>query len=254
MIRRYNYTGRKALSRADAQVFVEEQPLQFEAVLRLGDYELPDDAKVFVEAYRQTSWMRFDFGIVAAIEAPADCRLTEFETRDGVLFRVKVTAASAPTGRLLAEADQLSPLRQKESDEQPREPLLPIKPEDLGEETFRVDYAGERPILKINKRAGDWRTLARHPAFVCLVLPEVLREILTRVLSIEEYYETEDDSDWRARWLRFGSLIPGSSEPPASKDEEDRFDDWVNDAVAAFARLHHMRNRFNLFWSGGAES
>lgn len=253
MIRRYNYTGRKKLNRADVQVFIDDDPLRFQVALKLDEYELPNDAKVFVEAYRQTSWMRFDFGTIATTHAPGDCRLAEFETREGVLFRVKVTAAAAPEGKLLAEADQIPPIHQAEAAEEVPEPLLPIKPEDLGEEVFRVDYEGERPILKVNKRFGDWRALVRSPAFVCFALPQVLREILTRVLWVEQYYDTEEETDWQARWLRFASLIPGSSEPPESKDEKDRFDDWINDAVSAFARMHGMKNRFNLFW-GGAES
>jgi hypothetical protein len=65
-------------------------------------------------------------------------------------------------------------------------------------------------------------------------------------------YETEDPTDWRARWLRFAAALPGSSEPP-EEEEKDRFDNWINEAVAAFARMHGMKNRFNLYWSGGAE-
>ncbi len=247
MIRRYNYTGRKKLNRADAQVLIDNGPLRFQAALKLGEYGLPADAKVFVEAYRQTNWMRFDFGTVAATKTPNDRQLTEFDTQEGILFRVKVTAATTPEGRLLAEADQISPIHQ--AGEEARDPLLAIKPEDLGEEVFRVDYEDGPPILKVNNRFGDWRALVRHPAFACFALPQVLREILTRVLWVEEYYDTEDESDWQARWLRFASLIPGSSEPPESKDEKDRFDYWINDAVAAFARMHGMKNRFNMFWT-----
>jgi hypothetical protein len=73
------------------------------------------------------------------------------------------------------------------------------------------------------------------------------------VLYVEKHYDTEDLADWRARWLKFASVIPGSSES-LEEDEQDRFDDWVNEAVTAFARMHGMKNRFNVFWSGGAES
>ena len=39
--------------------------LSFDAKLDLTGYDLPDDARVFVEAYRQTSFMRFPHGTVA---------------------------------------------------------------------------------------------------------------------------------------------------------------------------------------------
>jgi len=255
VIRRYNYTGRKAVSRADAQVFITEEPLRFDAQLNLDGYKLPPDAKVFVEAYRQTNWMRFDFGMVSAVKPPGDCRLLNFDTREGVLFRLKVSATALPEGRLLAEADQISPVDRAEAGNEKRDPLLPIKPEDLAEEVFRVDFEeSDRPILKVNKTFGDWRALVRHPAFVCFALPQALREILSRILWIEKHYETDDDANWRDRWLRFASSLPGSSQPPEGEDEQDRFDDWVNDAVAAFARMRGLKNRFNLFWTGGAES
>lgn len=252
MIRRYNYTGRKAIDRSDTNVRIEEHPLRFHAALALGDYGLPADAKVFVEAYRQTNWMRFDFGTVGTVQPPGDLRLSEFDTREGLLFRVRVTATANPEGRLVAEADQISPVHIQETGDETREPLLPIKPADLGDEVFRVDFT-DRPILLINSQFGDWRALARSPFFVSMALPQALREILTRVLHVEEYFETDDPSNWRARWLKFATTLPASSEPPA-EEEEDRFDDWINDAVAAFARMHGIKNRFNIFWSGGTES
>ena len=252
MIRRYNYTGRKTINRSNATVLIEDDPLRFQAALSLGDYNLPADAKVFVEAYRQTNWMRFEFGTVGNVQACGDLRLADFDTREGLLFRVRVTATANPEGRLLAEADQISPVHSKDAGEDARESLLPIKPEDLGERLFRLDFV-DRPILLINKQFGDWRSLARSPAFVCVALPQALQEILTRVLWIEQYYETEDAADWKARWLKFASLLPGSTEPPGEQ-EEDRFDDWINEAVAAFARMHGMKNRFDVFWSGGTES
>ena len=252
MIRRYNYTGRKAINRSDANVAIEENPLRFHAALALGDYKLPADARVFVEAYRQTNWMRFDFGTVGTVKVPGDLRLSEFDTREGILFRVRVTATANPEGRLLAEADQVSPVHHiTETGEESREPLLPIKPADLGEEVFRVDF-DDRPLLLINNQFGDWRALAHSPFFVCMALPQALREILTRLLRVEQHFDTEDPSNWRARWLMFAAALPGSSDPPEEEDK-DRFDDWINDAVAAFARMQGMKNRFNVFWSGGAQ-
>lgn len=253
MIRRYNYTGRKAINRSDTYVRIEEDPLRFQAGLALSGYDLPGNAKVFVEAYRQTNWMRFDFGTVGAMAEGGDLRLTEFDTSEGILFRVRVTATADPEARLLAEADQISPVHSKETGEEAREPLLPIKPEDLGEEVFRVDFS-DRPILLINRQFGDWRALARNPFFVCMALPQALREILTRILRVEQHFETEDPDDWRDRWLRFASALPGSSEPPEGEEDKDRFDDWVNESVAAFARMQGMKARFNSCWSGGVES
>jgi hypothetical protein len=213
---------------------------------------LAKDARVFVEAYRRTNWMRFDFGTVAQVVAPPDLRLTTFDSHEGVLFRVRVTATANNQGQLLATADQISPVHKDQEGEEGREPLLPIKPADLGEEVYRVDLS-DAPLLLVSNQFGDWRALARSPLFVCMALPQALREILTRILRVEKYFETDDPSNWCARWLKFAATRAGSSDPP-KEGEEDRFDEWVDDAVSAFARMHGIKSRFNAYWSGGAES
>src|SRR5437016_2570906 len=105
-ISRLNYTGRKRLNRKDVQILLLEPsggPLSFEAKLKLAEYKFPADALVFVEAYRQTQWMRFTFGKVGAVVPPVDRRLTEFDSPDGILFRVRVTSSSDREGVMLAE-------------------------------------------------------------------------------------------------------------------------------------------------------
>lgn len=175
MIRRYNYTGRKRINRSDVQVFVEDSPLRFEIAAFLSEYKLPSEAKVFVEAYRQTNWMRFDCGKVGEFHSGLTWPLTEFDTREGILFRLRVSESESLQGRLLAEADQIFPNVRGGHDEEKRSPLLPVKPEDLGDEVYRIDYGDSEPILKINNRFGDWRVLALHDAFLSLVLPQLLR-------------------------------------------------------------------------------
>src|SRR5580704_5818632 len=111
-IKRINSTGRSKIVRGDARISVRPDPdgvLTFDATINLTDYGLPYDAHVFVEAYRQTTFMRFRHGTVAAPQPPGDLarRLTEFATGDGLLFRVKVTSTGDRAGVLLAEADRL---------------------------------------------------------------------------------------------------------------------------------------------------
>ena len=181
MIRRFNYTHRIRIRRKDVRITLEEDngKFSFDADLSaLAGYELPPESLVFVEAYRQTNWMRFDFGQVGAIAPQKNRALSQFDSPEGLLFRVKVT----PKGdihTLLAEADRI-PLMRPDEAEGERIPLLPVKPQKLGEEIYRVDFSGDRPLLLINSEAGNYTDIGRSPAFVSLVYPAVLREILTR--------------------------------------------------------------------------
>src|SRR5258708_2775968 len=132
-IRRVNSTGRKKIVRQDARIFVRADSdgvLTFDAVLDLTDYDLPNDATVFVEAYRQTTFMRFPHGTVAAPQPSHDSsarRLADFASGDGLLFRVKVTSTGERAGVLLAEADRI-PISDNEEQPDNRIALLPIAP------------------------------------------------------------------------------------------------------------------------------
>ncbi len=245
MIRRINYTGRRRISRDHVQIIIQEgNPAKFNAKLELAAYRLPADAIIFVEAYRQTLLIRFNYGTVSKIQPPSDLSLNEFESTEGILFRVKVTSQSPEKGKLLAEADRIKFRRTEEEEE--RVPLLPVVPQDLGHEITKIDFADE-PRLLINSAVGDFRNLALSPFFICLIYPQVLREILTRILRIERYYDTDDPEDWKSRWLQYAMMLPGIEKPP-EEDEELQIDDWIDEVVAAFSRKHEMLQHFQNFW------
>jgi hypothetical protein len=251
--RRLNYTGRQRITRGDVRITACEragQPPTFDAAIRMEGYRLPADALVCVEAYRQTRWMRFDFGTVGALVPPLDRALTEFESLDQILFRVKVTSASGDRqGLLLAEADQI-PIRRPEDSEEERIPLFPVAPDDLGAEVYRVDFSDGPPKLLVNRTVGDWRQVAQSPPFRSLVYSAALRQILTRILCIERYGDIDDAEDWRSRWLRFAVGLSGVGDVPDTEDL-DACEVWIDAAVAAFARQFQMTDQFHTFWRGG---
>jgi hypothetical protein len=249
MIRRINFTGRKKILREDARVSVRSDPddvLTFDASLNLVDYELPGDALVFVEAQRQTTFMRFPHGTVAAPQVPSDVsrRLTEFSTSDALLFRVKVTSAGERAGVLLAEADRI-PVSDDAEQPDNRIPLLPPLGQDLGQETWRLDFSGTSgPQLLVNSRLGDWKAVAACPVFRSLVYPAAMRQVLWYVYKVEEVRDTDDPDAWQSRWLRFAASLPGVGTPPSESEDDDDWDEWITGAVDSFARQHEMADHF----------
>jgi hypothetical protein len=243
MIRRFNYTGRKKILREDVPfALTGAKPVWgFNVDLgKLTTYDLPHDARVYVEAYEQASYMRFDFGMVSAISTPsADARLlTEFEGSDGVRFRVKVVDAS-PEAKLLAEADGILPLSPEEA-EQNKLPLLPVRHHNLHQEIWRIDFEDgtqNRPTLLISEQIPDRIAFVRSPAFTAMAWPALFREILTRILLIEKHYEVDDPDDWRSMWLLFArTFVPGSSVPK----DADTANDWINDIITAFCEKNAL--------------
>lgn len=249
MIRRLNYTGRVKIRREDVlvQVSSSEDGVSISANLTLADYDFPADASVSLEAYRQTTWMRFPYGTVGDIQAPPleKRRLAEFEAPDGVLFRLKITQAGAKP-ILLGVADRIpagSP-----SDEADREPLLPVFPSQLGDEIWQLDTSDE-PRLLVNKSAvSDWRQLAISPIFVALVYPEALRQILHYILISEQHRDVDDEFDWRSKWLRFSTLLPGVDRELPDKDNEESTRQWIADAVSAFSKKLTLAHKFADAW------
>jgi hypothetical protein len=241
-VRRLNFTARQRIAQSDVDVILqraEDGPAVFNVVLDLSLYEFPFDARVFVEAYRQTTLMRFDFGSVSAPTPPMDRSLVDFPSADEILFRVRVTATSGLPGVLLGEADQIRPHEHEEQRDR-RLPLLPVIPDDLGEEVWRVDFNGGTMLL-ISRDLPNWKQTVSSDTFRALVYPAAMREILERILLIEGYHDLDDPGDWRSRWLLFGSRVPGSRPVPKARDAQE---EWIEDAVAAFARHFHLRSRY----------
>ena len=251
-IRTLNYTNRQRILREDVYICVVEErgDARFDAGLRLARYKLPGDARVFVEAYRQAHYMRFDFGQVGAMRSPDDRCLTDFDSVEGVLFRVKVVTPADPRGLLLAEVDQIRSRNSSDEDERRRPLLIPRPSWDLDDEIWTLEYDTQDTRLLINATLGDWRAMARDPVFIALVYPSALRSILWRVLNDEGgWRDTGDASDWRSRWLSFAAGLPGVGDPP-NGEKETQIEDWIDSAASAFCRHHNIRAIYEDYWAG----
>lgn len=248
---RLNYTGRKKISRKDALITLVDNnhaPPSFKAELRLNDYNLPDSALVCIEAYRQTSWMRFDFGTVGSLVVRKECLLSEFDTVGGVLFRIKVTSDERPHGKLLAAVNGIRP-RKPSQEDQNRIPLLSVRSQEI-DSIWKIDYSEDEPLLLINRAAGDKDIIALSPEFRSLVFPAVMREILTYILYRDRPSELDDLNDWRVRWLQFSRLLPGVDDEIPPEDNEVEITEWIDDTVASFSRQQKTADVFLGFWQG----
>ena len=210
--------------------------------LALESYSLPAEARVFVEAYRQTVCERFSLNTVASCNTPWIGRLDSFGSPEGVLFRIKVTSQPASRGLLLAIADRIRPV----TDESPTRSFLPVLPKDLGEQTFRVAWDGsDEPLLEVNKRLG--KEIVHSTEFRAFAMPAVMQEILTRFLVIEKRADTSEDASACTHWLNFGTRMAGRKPPdPVSDDEEDPYLDWIDDAVRGFCEHYSLCSKFDI--------
>lgn len=254
MIRRLNYTGRRRIRRDDIGIRIQtngDEVPSVDATLSLARYRLPSDARVFVEAYRQTAWQRFDFGTVGELRPPPDRGLSAFGSTEGVLFRVKVVEVPSAAGgnrpaRIFAHADSIRPRAVKERE---KRSLLAIDQGDFRDEVWRLEFdESGPPVLKVSRHlVPDWRSLPGTREFVTLALPEIFRSILKHIVLVEKHTDLDDVEDWRTQWLRFAAGLPGAAgAPPRSEDGE--VERWIDDAVAAFCRKAQIAGRFREWY------
>lgn len=249
---RFNFTGRRRISHSHVRISVTGIGgiETFTAELQLDKYRFPPAAAVVVEAWRQLELRRFDFGTVGNLQPPGSCRLSEFGTAVGVRFRVKVVSTEPPRGQLLGVADRILPMDEHE-ESLLRVPLLAVKSQDMGREIWRLDFSDE-PLLLVNHRVVGRKSLVQSPEFQSLILPEILRSILNRIILVEGQRSTEDADDWTSRWLRFALSLPGVG--PLSEQGDTELDvDWIDSAVGSFCRWRGVDCQFAAFWQDPAD-
>ena len=241
MIRRFNYTSRARIRKSDVAITFDAgtKPLSFDAQLNLDGYSLAPTARVFVEAYRGNSFMRFDYGTVEALVPPQNRRLLEIEGDKFSRFRVKVV--DEDSGRLFAVSSQLIP---GADSHEGLEALLPLHLTDTGNQIWRLKFDAEGVRLELNQRKDG---IQRSGEFRALVFPSVVREVLFRIIFIEkqgkEEPEDSEKSPW-GKWLEFVSGFypeeyPGPHEEAAGEDVQV-FLDWIEGAVEAFCAKNRI--------------
>ena len=233
--RRLNSTERLRITRNHITIKLEE-PADFmsfpwaSAKIDLSDLKLPLNARVAIDAYFRNSSMRFNCGTVGSLFVPDRMDLTDIDRGGAIRFRLLVID-SIGSGRILASAEGLRPVRDKEGPD--RQPLLPLLERDLVGELWRVDVDRRTgPILLVNNSvpglAGQLRT---SPLVQGLILPHALRTVLQ---ELGPPGEDEEDDSWGQGWRRFLAEMGVSIEPDDTDDPQEALTDWIQDAVDAF--------------------
>lgn len=240
MISRINRTERKRILKRDIELKLraaedEDAPI-FDLDMQLGDYDFPESAYVRAEAWRGHAVQRWDYGTVGNMRQPSDARRRLTDVPPSARFRVFVVAADG-SGKLLGHASNLMP-------ELPLNSRLPLEERDLGEVVWRVDFDGEdgNPVLLVNRNVAGISEAVRHdPTFRSLVMPEVFRSILTRMVLIDRADPADTEGPW-ADWFDLARAYLPTEEPPSpptvdASETGDAHDahQWIDAVVSALA-------------------
>jgi len=238
-ISRLNYTGRRRIPREQVMIGVSGTGADavVGAMFDLRALGFPDTARVVLEAQAGWTVQRFDFGTVGHYREPSDRRLAEFSSLAGLLFRLKVIATGDHDGRLLGVADKLKPSGAIELSTQ--QSFVVVRPQDLGDRVWKIDFDEDQPLLLINNRLLDSQDFLKRKDVSALVLPEALQRILTMAA---DHGNDEAGAGWQTMAMRLGERLAGRVAPPSTDGEE--IERWVDEAVSAFARRHQFMDAF----------
>jgi hypothetical protein len=250
MIRKYNYTGRGKINKNRIQIsIIDDKPYKsFNASFDLKDLGLSDQAKIYIEPYYKSSFMRFYFGTISKEKKPDNTSLIDIPSTDIIKFRIKVVDETNKVGRILRIADKIKP--KKPGDEGNRMSILPIDwSKDLDQQIFRVTFpANDFPILEINGRIENRKELLKNdPIFRSLIFPSVIKDIAVKIAITAASDEFEEgDNSWQSTWLIFiKQVLHVNTEIKFDNDDdEDSINEWVEDVVTAFCRINKFRSKF----------
>lgn len=248
MIRKFNYTGRRKLKRERVSIsVVDERPYKsFTATLDLKGLGLSEDAKIYIEPYYKSSFMRFPFGTVANPQMPGNTILTEIPSTSIVLFRIKVVDETRKVGRIIRIADRIKPINPEDSGN--RMSILHIDwDQDLDQQIFRVTFPdNDYPRLEINKRIENAKELIKsNQIFRSLVFPVAIRQVAEKIAMTWSDFDEEDDS-WQSTWLKFikQALNVNIEVEFDENSTDDEINYWVEEIVSAFCRKNKFRTKF----------
>lgn len=248
MIRKFNYTGRRKLNRQRIDIsVVDDRPYKsFTATLNLEGLGLSDDAKVYVEPYYKSSFMRFSFGTVANQQLPENTILSDIPATSIIRFRIKVVDETKRLGRIIRVADKIKP-KNPEADSGNRMSILHIDwDKDLDQQIFRVAFPdNDYPRLEINKKIENAKELVKtDQIFRSLVFPVAVRLVAEKIANTRNDFE-EGDSSWQSTWLKFiKEILHVSIDVEFEDDNDDEINHWVEEVVSAFCRKNKFRKSF----------
>ena len=229
MINHFNYTNRRTIPHKAVRFqIVDGMPKRFTAAFDFAEFDLPADAKVYVEALSgssKTTPLRFCFGTVAAVVPPDKTELGNLSV-DSVVFNVRVIDETTDMGRVLGVCERIRPSGSDNPGETGRLSILPVMATDtLGERVWRLEFANDHLWLEVNSKIIGVKDLAqRNQQFFSLVYPEVVRQVLTEVTLNRGRFEVVNDDGRLARPVASlrRAVAPAKATAPRHRSNQNR--------------------------------
>lgn len=176
----------------------------------------------------------FDLGTAAKIDT-TPMVLTELATDATVRFRVMFYESH--DSRIVAAAENIKPVDEDGSSHS----LVSIQPGRLDGPLWKLELSDatseNQPVIHVEEELfNSAKTAVSSPIFMSLVIPEVLRQIATRI--VRDIDGADRDSSWIGKWIDYFEKINTNSLEDLQTDSERA--DWIDDCARLFCRRGNM--------------
>lgn len=239
-----NFSGRRPIRHEDVRLEIDpdEHAIRVTGAVDVSALDLPDEARVIVELYREIYSERHEVRLADLTQL--DLRFSPHPAPSTLLCNIRVISADTP-GLILAAAERVRP---DASTELGGRSLLPIDFRDLGPQLWELNLDDDQPILIVNTQLMDPGAVARDPRFQILVFPVALRQVcrwLARQLAAGDV-----DEGPAAMWRDF--IRDLDVEPVATEETPSETDpSWIEDAADRFMARISAVTKWNELTEGG---
>ncbi len=241
---RFNFTGRKRVLEAEAKVHVlkDVTPLRvrLEQTFSSKNIYSPNDL-VTLEAIRRTKLRRHPLGTVGDLQQDTIANFPDFHDGKEVYYRLRIFDPDTHIIKGLAKTLKDADKEQKPTDLQPLLGVALSQPDDnLGNRFWLVKMTTtDNPVLIISSKKFSSYEPVKSAEFKALVLPEVLRQVLS--YAFMHCSPSGSFPTWAEKWRTFVGVnlgVPGCPESvpePVSENYMIETEKWIDDAVRIFA-------------------
>ena len=199
----------------------------------LRDYEFPNQAKIFLEAYNRLDIDLIELGDVQSVsQGKVKKRLHSFELsqRSKIKFRLKIV--DIKTWRLLGLAEKLKERREADS-------LLSIRTDNKIHTVYKIDWDDpDHPTLVIHQELNECLSYIKP-----LLAEMVCREVLQGLLFSQKDKFDEDEIE-NHKWIKFAKKYKYQSHLMELNNDDK--ENWINSVLDEFSKKHKIIKKLKL--------
>jgi hypothetical protein len=189
-----------------------------------------DNFTIWAEAYNNAVLQRFNLGLFKDCFGLKEREASSFLSDDSIKFRLKIVNENDPSHPIILWKDQIHP---NEIDAKgKRKGILDVKKCAIAPLIWDIDFetSGYPKLLIDNSLPED---VVVSKTFSSLVLPAVLKSILTHLLEGDENQEELQSN----KWIIYAEKLIGE---PCDKESDEGLGDynieWISKVVRAFTK------------------